>query len=112
MQLSCESRGFYFRKTTNKISHQSNLLEVAHQKGLKVHPYTWRNENKYLLFDYELDPYHEYRKFYDLGIDGMFTDFSGTAHDAIVSFEQEENCTDNSVLSNMASLILPLVLLI
>ena len=79
---------------------------MAHEKGIRVHPYTWRNENKYLLFDYELDPYHEYRKFFDLGIDGMFTDFSGTAHDALFSFQT------SSFISNLVHLVFPLLLLL
>ena len=51
------------------------MIATAHSYGIKVHPWTFRNENKYLLYDYESDPYLEYEKFYQLGVDGYFTDF-------------------------------------
>ena len=59
----------------NSIKFESNLIATAHSYGIKVHPWTFRNENKYLLYDYESDPYLEYEKFYQLGVDGYFTDF-------------------------------------
>jgi glycerophosphoryl diester phosphodiesterase len=44
-----------------------------------VHAYTFRDEAKWLLKDYNGDPLQEYSRFYDLGIDGVFTDFTATA---------------------------------
>lgn len=57
----------------------TNLIERAHAKGLVVHAYTFRNESKYLLKDYKGDPKLEYKDFYNLGIDGVFSDFPATA---------------------------------
>lgn len=51
----------------------------AHAAGLVVHPYTFRNEEKYLTADYGGDPIAEYKQFYDLGVDGVFSDFPDTA---------------------------------
>ncbi len=45
---------------------------------MKVHVYTFRNENHHLRWDYGQDPYVEYQTFLDLGVDGFFTDFPGS----------------------------------
>jgi glycerophosphoryl diester phosphodiesterase len=55
------------------------VIANAHAAGLQVHPYTFRDEEKYLTVDYEGDPIAEYRQFYELGVDGVFSDFPDTA---------------------------------
>jgi glycerophosphoryl diester phosphodiesterase len=57
----------------------TTLIERAHERGLVVHAYTFRNEPRRLLKDYNNDPTAEYKHFYDLGIDGVFSDFPATA---------------------------------
>lgn len=57
----------------------TDLVERAHKKGLVVHAYTFRDEARRLLKDYQNDPKKEYRKFFELGLDGVFSDFPGTA---------------------------------
>ena len=48
---------------------------------MQVHPYTYRNENKFLHFDFHQDPYQEYSYWiHNVSIDGLFTDFVGTLH--------------------------------
>lgn len=43
---------------------------------LQVHPYTYRNENQFLHFNFRQDPYAEYDYWInDVGVDGLFTDF-------------------------------------
>lgn len=54
------------------------LVKDAHDAGLLVHPYTFRNEGLYLARDYNGDPEQEYRQFIQLGVDGYFTDFPAT----------------------------------
>ena len=56
----------------------TSLVGDAHSKGLLVHPYTFRNESRYLASDYNNNPELEYRQFINLGVDGYFTDFPGT----------------------------------
>jgi glycerophosphoryl diester phosphodiesterase len=63
----------------NEILKTNDLIERAHKKGLLVHAYTFRNESERLAVDYLNDPQAEYKKFYDLGIDGLFSDFPATA---------------------------------
>ena len=56
----------------------SSLVSDAHKEGLLVHPYTFRNESRYLASDYNNNPELEFRQFINLGVDGYFTDFPGT----------------------------------
>jgi len=54
------------------------VVEDAHAAGLLVHPYTFRNEERYLTADYLGNPELEYEQFIQLGVDGYFSDFPGT----------------------------------
>jgi alkaline phosphatase len=56
----------------------TTLVQDAHNAGLQVHPYTFRNEGRYLAADYKGDPEAEYRQFISLGVDAYFSDFPGT----------------------------------
>lgn len=56
----------------------TSLVGDAHTAGLLVHPYTFRNESRYLASDYEGNPELELRQFIELGVDGFFDDFPGT----------------------------------
>lgn len=58
---------------------QTTVIEQAHAAGLKVHTYTFRSEPATLAPQYGNDPVREYRQFYGLGIDGVFSDFPDTA---------------------------------
>jgi glycerophosphoryl diester phosphodiesterase len=62
-----------------KTTSPTSLVSDAHKAGLFVHPYTFRNEKRRLASDYKGDPAQEYKHFYALGIDGLFTDFADTA---------------------------------
>jgi glycerophosphoryl diester phosphodiesterase len=55
------------------------LVSDAHAAGLLLHPYTFRNESRYLAPDYNGNPEAEYEQFFKLGVDGMFSDFSDSA---------------------------------
>ncbi|MFN7156366.1 MAG: glycerophosphodiester phosphodiesterase [Acidovorax sp.] len=57
----------------------TNVVKDAHAAGLMVHPYTFRNEAKRLASDFKGDPKAEYKLFYQLGVDGVFSDFPDTA---------------------------------
>jgi glycerophosphoryl diester phosphodiesterase len=57
----------------------TDIVANAHARGLLVHPYTFRNEQKRLQSDYKGDPVNEYLNFYKLGVDGLFSDFADTA---------------------------------
>jgi glycerophosphoryl diester phosphodiesterase len=63
-----------------------------------VHPYTFRNEQKRLAYDYQGNPMNEYLRFYEAGVDGLFSDFADTAFAARELFWlQNEGSTDEEV---------------
>jgi glycerophosphoryl diester phosphodiesterase len=64
----------------------TDLVARAHSRGLVVHPYTFRNEQKRLASDYQGNPVNEYLDFYQLGVDGLFSDFADTAFVARAMF--------------------------
>lgn len=57
----------------------TQVVQDAHAAGLFVHPYTFRSEARRLLSDYQGDPRAEYRRFYRMGVDGLFSDFPDVA---------------------------------
>lgn len=57
----------------------TGLVKAAHAAGLEIHTWTFRNEARRLSSTYKGDPMAEYRTFYELGIDGLFSDFPDTA---------------------------------
>jgi glycerophosphoryl diester phosphodiesterase len=57
----------------------TDLIKRAHRKGLLIHTWTFRDEPNNLASDYGGNPLREYRQFYKLGIDGVFSDFAFTA---------------------------------
>lgn len=57
----------------------TEVVKNAHAAGLFVHPFTFRNEAVRLASDFRGDPQAEYRLFFDLGVDGVFSDFPDTA---------------------------------
>ena len=61
------------------LAAPNTVVADAHAAGLTVHPYTFRNEDRYLAKDYGNDPIKEYLQFYELGVDGVFADFPDTA---------------------------------
>ena len=66
---------------------QTTLIDQAHAAGLRVHTYTFRNEPATLAPQYAGDPSREYRQFFELGIDGVFSDFADTALAARSAFK-------------------------
>jgi glycerophosphoryl diester phosphodiesterase len=57
-------------------------VDDAHGAGLLVHPYTFRSENTFLPLDFRIgtdpraygDAIAEYLVFYEVGVDGVFSD--------------------------------------
>jgi glycerophosphoryl diester phosphodiesterase len=62
-----------------KLLPPTSLIQRAHRKGLVVHTWTFRNEDRFLAYDYRGNPLREYLQFFRLGIDGVFSDFTDTA---------------------------------
>jgi glycerophosphoryl diester phosphodiesterase len=80
------------RDSANRLQQPTSLVGDAHRAGLVVHPWTFRNENTFLPADFQQgnpaspvfplargDAPAEYRLFFGLGVDGLFSDDSDTA---------------------------------
>jgi glycerophosphoryl diester phosphodiesterase len=75
------------RDSSGNLQQPTELVDRAHHEGLVVHPYTFRNENTFLPAQFREggnsaafgDAFAEYALFYDLGVDGLFTDHPDTA---------------------------------
>ena len=61
--------------TEGKLGLPTNLVKWAKEAKLLVHPYTFRSDASLLHSEYENDPQKEYQKFFELGVDGVFSDF-------------------------------------
>lgn len=57
----------------------TGLLGAAHDLGLLVHVYTFRDEAPFVGFWAEGDPARELERFFELGVDGVFADQADTA---------------------------------
>jgi glycerophosphoryl diester phosphodiesterase len=73
-------------ETDRVLLPATDLVQRAHTLGLLVHPFTFRSEQRRLVSDYAGNPSNEYLMFYELGVDGVFTDFADDAVAARVLF--------------------------
>jgi len=64
----------------------TSLIAEAHKLGLFVHAFTFRNEKRHLAHSYGGDPQAEYLQFFQLGVDGVFSEFPDTALAARASY--------------------------
>ncbi|MFF4321528.1 glycerophosphodiester phosphodiesterase [Streptomyces sp. NPDC001568] len=70
------------RDAAGKLGTPTTLVRDAHARGLLLHPYTARNENSFLPAEYRRgtdpaaygDAFGAYAKYFEQGIDGIFTD--------------------------------------
>ncbi|WP_042341163.1 glycerophosphodiester phosphodiesterase [Calothrix sp. PCC 7507] len=67
------------RDSNGKLLPQTSLVKNAHAAALQVHAWTFRNEDFFLPLDFQGNPRGEYKLFFSLGIDGVFSDFPDTA---------------------------------
>jgi len=62
-----------------RVDGSTGVVELAHDKGLLVHTWTFRNDASGYGFT---DPKQEMTYYFDVGVDGLFTDFADTGVDA------------------------------
>ncbi|GAA2386595.1 glycerophosphodiester phosphodiesterase [Dactylosporangium salmoneum] len=75
------------RDAAGNLLQPTALISDAHARGLKVHAWTFRNENQFLPLDLRVgaDPnawgnvLHEVGVFLAAGLDGLFADYADTA---------------------------------
>ncbi|WP_405494819.1 glycerophosphodiester phosphodiesterase [Streptomyces sp. NBC_00096] len=74
------------RDAAGRLTAPTTLVKDAHAQGLILHPYTARNENSFLPAEYRVgtdptaygDAFGAFRKYFEQGIDGIFTDQADT----------------------------------
>lgn len=71
--------------TDGKLGQPTQLVKWAKEAKLLVHPYTFRSDLSLLHSEYENDPQKEYQKFFEMGVDGVFSDFPEDAAKAKTS---------------------------
>ena len=66
----------YLHRLVDGVPTPTDLVARAHAHGLLVHPYTFRDDAFPAAYR---NPAEEYLTFYELGVDGVFSDFADTA---------------------------------
>ncbi|WP_101257173.1 glycerophosphodiester phosphodiesterase [Streptomyces barkulensis] len=75
------------RRADGRLGEPTTLVRDAHARGLLLHPYTMRNENRFLPAEFRRgtdpdaygDAFGALRAYFGTGIDGIFTDQPDTA---------------------------------
>ncbi|GHJ38826.1 glycerophosphodiester phosphodiesterase [Streptomyces sp. TS71-3] len=75
------------KDANGKLTRPTTLVPDAHAAGLILHPYTMRNENTFLPADFRKgtdpnaygDAFGAFRRYFETGIDGIFSDNADTA---------------------------------
>lgn len=76
------------------LEPSTSLVKDAHAIGLEVHAYGFANDDPNLSHNYSFDPSAEYLQFIDnsdFSVDGLLTDFSPTASEAVACFAHTKN---------------------
>ena len=79
--------------TTQLTGEVFPLIDLAHNAGLQVHPYTLRDEERFLTLNADGTPQttgDEFRQLIEIGADGFFTDFPETGRIVLETFETAE----------------------
>jgi glycerophosphoryl diester phosphodiesterase len=87
------------RSPDGSVFQPTDLVEQAHAAGLLVHAYTLRDENRFLPTnlrraggpDAKGDAFTEYELLLDLGVDGIFSDYTDTAVQARDWWQQRQS---------------------
>ncbi|MFM7365345.1 MAG: glycerophosphodiester phosphodiesterase [Cuspidothrix sp.] len=67
------------RDNSSQLISPTSLIIDAHAANLQVHAWTFRNEDFFLPLYCQGNPQREYEIFFDLGIDGVFSDYPDLA---------------------------------
>ncbi len=62
-----------------RIQLPTTLVADAHRAGLLVHPWTFRSDGRFMASGYDGAPEREYAQFFEVGVDGVFSDFPDVA---------------------------------
>lgn len=85
-----------------------DLLDRIHNLGMQVYAYTFKNELPTLKWDYRGDMRNELHQFYQMGLDGYFSDFPNTVR----SYLNSKNCSSSIFNSSTINRAVAMVILI
>ena len=85
------------RDGAGNATQPTHLVDNAHERGLLVHVWTLRDENRFMAENFRRgtdpnakgDAIAEYQAFFDAGVDGVFSDYADTAVDALETWQDE-----------------------
>lgn len=83
-----------------QVIGSTGIVEMAHDKGLLVHTWTFRDDSIGYQLGYAT-PDEEYRAFYALGVDGLFSDHPDTARAALAAAAVPEPSTYAMLLAGL-----------
>lgn len=75
-----------YKGADKELLSPTNFVKIAHDNGVKVHPYTFRNEDEKWS---KGTPEKEYHLFFDAGVDGVFSDYTAEAVKALRSWKRK-----------------------
>jgi glycerophosphoryl diester phosphodiesterase len=78
----------------------TNVVADAHKVGLLVRPFTFRNEPSRVGPAFTPSPVKEYLRYYELGVDGLFSDYADTAFAARIMFRLSKDPSYANCLVN------------
>ncbi|MEL6554742.1 MAG: glycerophosphodiester phosphodiesterase family protein, partial [Cyanobacteria bacterium J06621_11] len=85
--------------TTQLTGEIGSFAEDAHAAGLQVHPYTLRDEERFLTLNADGTPQtaeQEFQQLVDIGVDGFFTDFARTGDPVVDKLTSDEVRSPNN----------------
>ncbi|MGD1716444.1 glycerophosphodiester phosphodiesterase family protein [Dapis sp. BLCC M172] len=91
--------------TTQLTGEVLPLIDWAHDAGLQVHPYTLRDEERFLTLNADGTPQtpgEEFEQLIEIGADGFFTDFPATGSIVVDQFISEPNLARTRGYEGMA----------
>ncbi|MGD1871708.1 MAG: esterase-like activity of phytase family protein, partial [Mastigocoleus sp.] len=80
-------------------------IDWAHDAGMQIHPYTLRDEERFLTLNPDGTPQttgEEFRQLTELGVDGFFTDFAETGRIVVDDLVLESNLNGSRGFEGMA----------
>ncbi|XP_052176195.1 glycerophosphodiester phosphodiesterase GDPD6-like [Diospyros lotus] len=96
----------------NYLQTPTDLVARAHAHNLQVHPYTYRNEDKFLHLNFKQDPYMEFDYWINqIQVDGLFTDFTGSLNKFLEwthpsrQGDDDDNADADSILHKIAAML-------
>ena len=91
--------------TTQLTGEVTSFVDDAQNAGLQVHPYTLRNEERFLTLEADGTPQtpgEEFEQLIEIGVDGFFTDFPATGSIVLETIVGEPNLPQSRGFEGMA----------